>query len=229
MKIILIIFNAISLGLYDLISRKKVYYIWLLIISAFLVLKLMSYLNDSLVYIVSNIVLLVFFVCCFISPIVCKDKFNSRICRKFLIILHLFLVFNILFLEENVVLATNIGSSMQPTLKDGQILILKKYNGDTKLNRGDIVLFRMGSKLYTKRIFAIPNDEINVDYKKICNGNNCLVDENSNLINSINFIVPDFSYFVLGDNLKNSRDSRYFKETFVNVKDIEYVYLGILY
>ncbi|MFI3230608.1 MAG: signal peptidase I [bacterium] len=88
--------------------------------------------------------------------------------------------------------------------------------------QGDIIIFKFPddeSVLYIKRIIGIAGDTIS-----IINGdvyvNNILLDEPylpEDMIGSFGpYLVPEESYFMLGDNRNSSIDSRYWQNTFVH-------------
>ena len=101
------------------------------------------------------------------------------------------------------------GSSMMPTLKDGQILIAKKFNLHIKNN--DIVVIKKDNKIMIKRVIGIPNDKISIiDGYVYVNGiknDDRYIQNPGNLIQEI--ILNDKEYFVLGDNRNASIDSRF--------------------
>lgn len=104
------------------------------------------------------------------------------------------------------------GSSMVPTLEDGQIVVSLKT---TKLEVGDIVAFYHGNKLLIKRYIAGPSDWVNIDEDGNIFVNNKLVDEpyiekkakgETNI--DLPYQVPEGKYFFVGDNRAVSIDSR---------------------
>ncbi|NLJ73527.1 MAG: signal peptidase I [Firmicutes bacterium] len=124
------------------------------------------------------------------------------------------------------------GSSMEPSLHHGQRLMVEKISyriGEPK--RGQIVVFKYPSdrrRKFIKRIIGLPGDEI-----MIRNGylhlNGIRMEED--FINGPTYgtysaptfgpvVVPEDSYFVLGDNRRNSDDSRYPDVGFVSQKDL---------
>ena len=112
-----------------------------------------------------------------------------------------------------------IGTSMTPTLADGDQLIVEKvsyYFSEPK--RYDIIVFpypEEPDKHYIKRIIGLPGETVQIiDGYVYINGE--LLDEhygnevmNNAGIASDPIVLGEDEYFVLGDNRNNSEDSRY--------------------
>ena len=116
--------------------------------------------------------------------------------------------------------------SMEPTLLVGDHLLVNRRPSARNPQRGDIVVFEYPEnpeKNFLKRVVAIGGDNVelrnsvlyvngsvvNEPYIKQPEGNESL----SPSLSGSNYgpvVVPDNSYFVLGDNRDNSQDSRYF-------------------
>lgn len=110
------------------------------------------------------------------------------------------------------------GSSMDSTLKDGEILILKKY--DKTYERFDIVVFDYNNSKLVKRVIGLPGETVKYIDGKLYINEEEVSDPFASLTHDyeLNITIPDNYYFVLGDNRTNSTDSRLIG--LVDVKDI---------
>lgn len=104
------------------------------------------------------------------------------------------------------------GTSMEPTLVNGDIVLLTKT---TAFDRGDICGFAWNNKILIKRVIGIPGDwiEIDTDGTVYLNGEK-LEEPYAEQISfgecdlEFPFQVPQEQYFVLGDMRESSIDSR---------------------
>lgn len=102
--------------------------------------------------------------------------------------------------------------SMEPALKKDSFLIASRmYSG---LEQGDVIVFRRGGELLVKRIAAVGG--VTVDLGKLSYTPGWMVPMRNQQV----VVVPENSYFVLGDNAENSFDSRYWEKMYVREADI---------
>ncbi len=126
----------------------------------------------------------------------------------------------ILFTVVYVVSITQVvGSSMYPTLKDGELLILNKAKYRfSDVQRGDIISLKYADTKYLiKRVIGMPGDSLyikdnavyinNKKYQEPYLSENLKYDD-FDLKDYGYEKIPENMYFVLGDNRENSKDSR---------------------
>jgi signal peptidase I len=104
------------------------------------------------------------------------------------------------------------GTSMEPTLSNGDIVLLMKT---TRFERGDLCAFTWNNKLLVKRVIALPGDWIEIDIDGTVYINGEKLDEPYVEHKALGecdlefpFQVPQEQYFVIGDMRESSIDSR---------------------
>lgn len=122
-----------------------------------------------------------------------------------------------LLIRKYVVMVSLVPSgSMIPTFQIRDRLIVNRFiYRFTEPNRGDIIVFKSTTddKDYVKRCIGLPGETVEMKNGYVYINGKLLVlsgvDIQRDRTNFGPMVVPQSSYFVLGDNRGNSRDSRY--------------------
>lgn|GEM_PF-491593 len=118
--------------------------------------------------------------------------------------------------------------SMEDTIMTGdRVLGLRASYWFSSPERGDVVFFLNPddeSEVYVKRVIGTPGDVVEIiDGDVFVNGEQLeetYLRESPALLSYGPYEVPEGCYFMLGDNRNNSRDSRYWINTFVEEEKI---------
>ncbi len=104
------------------------------------------------------------------------------------------------------------GTSMEPTLNNGEIVVLIKTD---KLRRGDLCGFSYSNKILIKRVIGLPGDVIEIDGEgTVCVNGQVLAEPYVREAGlgecdiEFPYTVPEESYFLMGDHRSTSIDSR---------------------
>lgn len=102
--------------------------------------------------------------------------------------------------------------SMEPTLEAGSYILGSRLFRE--LETGDIIVFHHDNQLLVKRIEACPGEKVDLRELRYMKDTVIPVWEEPVLT------VPENCYYVLGDNVDHSFDSRYWDDPFVKREDI---------
>ena len=104
------------------------------------------------------------------------------------------------------------GSSMTPTLDEGQIVLSVKSRD---FKQGDLVAFYIGNKILVKRVIAGPADMVSISEDGTVRVNSVNLDEpyvSEKALGECDldfpYQVPESRYFLMGDHRETSIDSR---------------------
>ncbi|MCI8993468.1 MAG: signal peptidase I [Eubacterium sp.] len=104
------------------------------------------------------------------------------------------------------------GNSMDPTLKDEEVVFLRQTK---EIETGDVIGFYYGGKILLKRVIGVAGDQIEIDKEGKVSVNGRIIEEpylsETNLGKcdiEFPYKVPQEMFFVLGDNRAVSIDSR---------------------
>ena len=119
--------------------------------------------------------------------------------------------------------------SMENTIMTGDRVIGNRFAYSfSDPQRFDIIIFRYPddeSQLFIKRIIGLPGETVEIrDGKIYLNGSDEPLEDvqtKETMVGSLGpYTVPENSYFVMGDNRNDSKDSRYWTNTFVTRDEI---------
>ena len=130
----------------------------------------------------------------------------------------------------------NDGDAMSPTINDGQILVVSKtsYSQNRGIpERDQLVILEKNATNAQKvsddniiaRVAGLPGETVEIkDGKVYIDGSETALDDSfipEKMQGSFGpYTVPDNCYFMLGDNRNDSKDSRFWKNTFVRFDQI---------
>lgn len=138
----------------------------------------------------------------------------------------------VILLKEFVIINAYIPSgSMENAIMPGDRVIGNRleYLFDEP-ERGDIVIFKYPddeTQLFVKRVIGLPGETVTIEDAKVYIGEEQVLLDESYLKEEwiidngpYTFEIPEGSYLVLGDNRNNSKDARYWENTYVEENKI---------
>ncbi len=101
------------------------------------------------------------------------------------------------------------GNSMEPTYHNGNILFAEK---NTELSRfNTVIIYTKDNSFIIKRVIGLPGETVEYqDNTLYINGKKIEDNYGNGTTNNFSVVLDKNSYFCLGDNRENSKDSRYF-------------------
>ena len=162
-------------------------------------------------------------------PQTITSRFVSRFKRHYdffdLSSFMVYLMTLLVLLNAFVLSFTNVkGSSMEPTLFNEDDLIVLHVGTDYE--RFDIVIVKIDEgEYFIKRIIGLPGDEVRYEGNTLYI-NDTVIEEIHNLgigltcENVCTYQVPEEHYFILGDNRRNSKDSRDSDVGYIHIDDL---------
>lgn len=158
-----------------------------------------------------------------------KKSAYSWIFTPIVLLLSLFILLH--FLIAQILISS---SSMEPTMFSGDLVFFNRLAYvDDEVKRGDVICFWSDEEdsYIGKRVIGLPGEEITfldgfVQINGVYLDESLYVMEDSETNCDKTFVVPDGSYFVLGDNREVSKDSRHFQNPYISKDSILGKYMG---
>ncbi len=156
------------------------------------------------------------------------DLFTKKILKAIGIYI-IFAVIVIILFQTVFMLSLIPSSSMEPTIEVNNVVFSTRYDVDEEdIERFDILVFIPPDNpdiTYIKRVIGLPGETIEVKEGKVyADGvelDDSFIKAPMNRTGDGTYVVPEHSYFFIGDNRNNSNDSRFWDNPYVPADDIQ--------
>lgn len=156
-------------------------------------------------------------------------KINKKNAIELLILIICTAVITDLIMTYIFVTAYIPSESMKGTLNKGDKVFVSIIDVKNKgIKRGEVIVFTppkgvTDKKYFIKRVIGLPGETVEIKSGTVYINDKELKEDylySNTTADYGPYIVPENSYFVLGDNRANSYDARYWSNTYVSNKDI---------
>jgi len=115
------------------------------------------------------------------------------------------------------------GDSMAPTYRSSDLLLTRPIGrAAAVLSRGSIAVFRRDGLRMVKRAVGLPGDTVELEAGRLfVNGESIDGRPRVRGANTHAWLVPEASYFMVGDNQSASADSRVWEQPFVSAESVD--------
>lgn len=136
-----------------------------------------------------------------------NSKTGNKRVLKYFIIFVLLIMINVFYFCILTPIKVD-GVSMEPTINDNDIIFINRIY--TEISKDDIIVFYYNGYKLVKRVIGIEGDVVEINNSKLYINNEMKYELEYNIYSDKIYFVNLNEYFVIGDNLKNSYDSRDF-------------------
>ena len=156
------------------------------------------------------------------------DNFSKGVVKLVIGYLIFVVIYMIIFLTILMISKVPSGS-MENTIMTGDVVIGTRFGIDAdEIERYDILIFNPPDEPdinYIKRVIGLPGETVEIKngsvYVDGVEADDSFVRNPMNRKGDGVYVVPEGCYFFLGDNRNQSKDSRFWKQSYVPIKNIK--------